>query len=111
LLELDAPTPDARRPPARLLPAFDPYLLGWKDRAYAVPEQHMGDVRLGGMIRAVASVGGTAVGTWATEGAGRGRRVEVEWWHDVSTRDRAALEREGEDVLRFEAPEPAGRAQ
>jgi hypothetical protein len=28
----------------------------------------------------------------------------------VSQRDRAALEREGEDVLRFEAPEPAGRA-
>ena len=29
------PAPDAI--PARLLPAFDPYLLGWKDRAFAVP--------------------------------------------------------------------------
>ena len=112
LLELDAPSrraPQSRR--ARLLPAFDPYLLGWKDRAYAVPEQHMSDVRMGGMIRAVATVAGTAVGTWATTGAGRGRTVEIDWWHDVSPTARAALERESADVLRFEAPAagcPAG---
>lgn len=102
LLELDAPVPAPGRPPARLLPAFDPYLLGWKDRAYAVPEDHIGDVRLGGMIRAVATVAGTAVGTWATAGTGRGRGVEIDWWQTVAKRDRAALERESQDVLRFE---------
>ena len=51
------PAPDAI--PARLLPAFDPYLLGWKDRAFAVPAAHAKRVHPGGgMLRATATVDG-----------------------------------------------------
>ena len=51
--------------PPRLLPAFDPYLLGWKDRSFAVPPAlatlvHPG----GGMVRATATIDGIAVGDW-----------------------------------------------
>ena len=52
--------------PPRLLPAFDPYLLGWKDRSFAVPaalarEVHPG----GGMLRAVTTDDGLVTGTWS----------------------------------------------
>jgi hypothetical protein len=56
---------DAPPTPPRLLPAFDPYLLGWKDRGFAVPaalakRAHPG----GGIIRATAVQDGAVVGTW-----------------------------------------------
>ena len=48
--------------PPRLLPAFDPYLLGWKDRSFAVPPELAKHVHPGGgMIRAVATVDGIVV--------------------------------------------------
>jgi hypothetical protein len=62
--EASPPAPDAPIPP-RLLPAFDPYLLGWKDRSFAVPARLARSVRPGGgMVRATATVDGVAVGDW-----------------------------------------------
>jgi hypothetical protein len=62
------PAPDAI--PARLLAAFDPYLLGWKDREFAVPAEHSKRVHPGGgLLRATATVDGLAVGTWSAAGA------------------------------------------
>jgi DNA glycosylase AlkZ-like len=94
--------PVARRAAPRLLPAFDPFLLGWKDRAYAVPAERLGDVRLGGMIRAVAIVDGTAVGTWAAPRSGRRVAVSVDCWEDPGADARAALAADARDVERFE---------
>ena len=49
----------------RLLGAFDEYLLGWKDRSFAVPPEHARLVHPGGgMIRAVAIDDGAVVGPW-----------------------------------------------
>jgi Winged helix DNA-binding domain len=101
-VDLRERAPVARRLPPRLLPAFDAYLLGWKDRAYAVPAERMGEIRLGGMIRPVALVDGTAVGSWAAPRSGRKVAVEIEWWDDVGEEARAALEVEAADVRRFE---------
>ena len=51
--------------PPRLLPAFDPYLLGWNDRSFAVPPELAKAVHPGGgMVRATATVDGIAVGDW-----------------------------------------------
>jgi len=51
--------------PPRLLPAFDPYLLGWRDRAFAVPPALAKAVHPGGgIVRATAIVDGLAVGCW-----------------------------------------------
>jgi hypothetical protein len=56
---------DGRVPP-RLLGAFDPYLLGWRDRSFAVPPAMARVVHPGGgMIRAVATDDGLVVGEWA----------------------------------------------
>jgi hypothetical protein len=64
--------PDARRsgggrPVVRLLPAFDTYLLGYRERA--VPPEHGKRVRPGGgWIHPVVLVDGVAAGTWRRHG-------------------------------------------
>jgi hypothetical protein len=84
--------------PARLLPAFDPYLLGWKDRGFAVPAAHAKRVHPGGgMLRATATVDGRAVGTWTVPGG----KVELELFGRVSAAARAELAAEAEDVERL----------
>jgi hypothetical protein len=63
---VDLARPAGVRPvPPRLLPAFDPYLLGWKDRSFAVDAALAKRVHPGGgMIRATAVDDGAVVGTW-----------------------------------------------
>jgi len=59
-----SPVPD--RVPPRLLGPFDPYLLGWKDRSFAVPDALAREVHPGGgMLRAVATDDGLVTGTWS----------------------------------------------
>jgi winged helix DNA-binding protein len=98
--------PVPRTLPPRLLPAFDAYLLGWADRAYGVPPERVAEIRLGGMIRAVAVVEGRAVGTWATRRGGRRMAVELEEWGEVTAAARAGLDAEAADVVRFETRAP-----
>lgn len=53
----------------RLLPAFDPYLLGWKDRSFAVPDAlRKRAFPGGGMLRAVTLDDGLVTGTWTMPG-------------------------------------------
>ena len=86
-------------PPPRLLPAFDPYLLGWKDRSFAVSPEHARRVHPGGgVLRAVATVGGEAVGTWTL----RDGRVEIEPFSPLGPEDEEALAAEAADVVSFE---------
>jgi hypothetical protein len=76
----------------RLLPAFDPYLLGWKDRSFAVPQAlRRRAFPGGGMLRAVTLDDGLVTGTWTAPGG----RVQL----DAPDPDRYA--REAADVERF----------
>jgi hypothetical protein len=89
-------------PPAaiapRLLPAFDPYLLGWKDRAFAVPAKHARRVHPGGgMLRATATVDGRAVGTWSVAGGS----VTLDLFARASPAARADLQRDADEVESF----------
>jgi hypothetical protein len=84
--------------PPRLLAAFDPYLLGWKDRSFAVPSRHAKRVHPGGgILRATATVDGLAVGTWSAGGA----TVEVEPFGRLPRGARAELQAEADDVAAF----------
>jgi hypothetical protein len=95
LADVEPDLPPATEPPPRLLPSFDPYLLGWKDRSFAVPPEHAHRVHPGGgVLRATAIVGGLAVGTWGL----RGGRVVL----DVGPEHATLLEGEVADVERFE---------
>ena len=75
----------------RLLPPFDPYILGWKDRSFAIPDAlRRRVIPGGGMFRAVVLVGGRVAGTWSRAGG----RVAVDGPAD-------GLEAEIADVERF----------
>jgi hypothetical protein len=90
------PAPDAI--PGRLLPAFDPYLLGWKDRSFAVASEHAKRVHPGGgMLRATATVDGLAVGTWSAAGG----EVAIEPFARIASAAQAELRDEAADVARF----------
>ena len=96
------PAPDAI--PARLLPAFDPYLLGWKDRSFAVPGAHAKRVHPGGgMLRATAIVDGLAVGTWTAPGGD----VKLEPFGRLPRGARRALQAEADEVRGFTSARPS----
>jgi hypothetical protein len=97
LIDLARASEDAA-PPAgpRLLPAFDPYLLGWRDRSFAVPGEHARRVHPGGgMLRATATLDGRVVGTWTLPSG----RVELDLF-DAAT-DPAVFADERADVAGF----------
>jgi hypothetical protein len=76
----------------RLLPPFDPYILGWKDRSFAIrADLTKRVVPGGGMFRAVVLVNGRVTGTWSRAGG----RVTVD------APDTEALASEIADVERF----------
>jgi hypothetical protein len=97
--------PRARRPTtradvARLIPAFDPYLLGWRDRSFAVPARYTVEVnRGGGWVRGVALVDGRAVATWTIDRSRAGARVRLRPFGRLQRS--SALDTEIHDVERF----------
>jgi hypothetical protein len=79
-----------------LLPAFDEYVLGWRDRTFAAsgPGARL-FARGGGMIPATVVADGRVVGRWRRDRSGG---VTVEAFEPV---DERALAAESEDVSRF----------
>lgn len=67
-LDAGAPGPGARHLVA--LPAFDEYLLGYRDRSATLPAQHAARVVPGGngVFRRTIVRGGATVGTWSAQG-------------------------------------------
>jgi hypothetical protein len=107
LVELAVSGRTPGRLPARLLPAFDPYLLGWRDRSFAVPARHARRVHPGGgMLRAVATVDGVAAGTWRMRRLGDRVRVDIEPFAALAPAAARALRAEARDAERFESAEP-----
>jgi hypothetical protein len=97
--------PKSRRParPAgvvRLIPAFDPYLLGWRDRSFAVPARYAKEVnRGGGWVRGVAIVDGRAVATWTIDRSRAGVRIRLRPFGRLQRS--SVLDAEIHDVERF----------
>jgi hypothetical protein len=78
----------------KLLPPFDPYIMGWKERSFAIPPDRVKDVMPGGgMFRAVVLVDGRAAGTWSRAG---GRVTIAPFERDID-----GLAAEIADVERF----------
>jgi hypothetical protein len=94
----------------RLIPGFDPYLLGWRSRDLAVPRNAQRQVFPGGgMLRSTVLVDGLAAGTWAVR-RGRGRlAVKVQPFSRLGPVVRGSLAVEAADVGRF-LDAPAGLA-
>jgi hypothetical protein len=91
----------------RMLGNFDTYLLGWKDREFAVSGEHALHVKEGGggWIRPVIVEDGVVVGGWRS--ARKDGRLEVTLNLPKAERERlrTAIEAEVADIARFEGME------
>jgi hypothetical protein len=100
--------PSGKGPVVRLLPKFDPYLLGYRGRDLAVAPEHARRVHPGGgVLRPVVLVDGRALGTWTITRRRERLEVVVEAFEDLGPDVRAGLDREAGDLARFLGAEAA----
>ncbi|HKH15146.1 MAG TPA: winged helix DNA-binding domain-containing protein [Solirubrobacterales bacterium] len=96
----------ARRPRGRiirLLPAWDNYLMGHRDRDFiAGPERWPRIVPGGGLIRPTILVDGAATGTWSMRRKGKTPKVELSPFEPLDEEATAAIKAEIADIERFE---------
>jgi hypothetical protein len=101
---LDLTPPPA--PPALLLGAFDPTMLGWRTREPLVAAAHDRHVLPGGgMLRPVVLVGGCAAGTWSLRPRARQPAVTIDWFGRPA--DSSELSAETRRVEAFLRPDRA----
>ena len=101
-------TPKGRAPKldprlVRLLPAFDNYLMGYRDRSFlTTPERWKRIGPGGGILWPTITVGGTAAGVWKVRRAGGRLSIELEPFSPLDQELAQAVEAEVADVRRFE---------
>ncbi len=95
----------------RLLPSFDPYLLGHRDRDHLVDRTHYKEVyKDQGWLAPVVLVDGRVAGTWSYERQPRKLRVDVNMFTAFSKETRTKAKEEAHDLSRFlEVPDLAIR--
>jgi len=94
--------PPVATPNVRLLPSFDIYLLGYRDRGRAVPEQFAKRVNAGGgILHPTLLVDGRVVGTWKGQRKKDRLDVIVEPFERIGPEVYVGLEAEVADLGRF----------
>jgi len=105
LLQDQLPWLDERQadaPVLRLLPRFDTYLLGYRDRSLMIPPQYASRVnRGGGMIAATVLLDGRVIGNWSLQKKKNRLEITVQPFEPLPTSLRPMLESETEDIGRF----------
>ena len=90
------------RPLVRLLPYFDSYLLGHKEREHLVSVQCRPNIyRPQGWIAPVVLVDGRASAVWAQTRQGNRLNVKVSTFEPLSRRITASIHEETRDLGRF----------
>lgn len=90
------------RPPIRLLPYFDSFLLGHKEREHLVTREHQPRVyRAQGWIAPVVLVDGRAAAVWQHRREGNRLRIKVAGFGSLSPGIIAGIAEEAEDLGRF----------
>jgi hypothetical protein len=90
------------RAPVRLLPYFDSFLLGHREREHLVAmKDHKSVYRAQGWIAPVVLVDGRAVGVWAHAREGNRLRVRVAKFASIPRRVTAGIREEARDLGRF----------
>jgi uncharacterized protein YcaQ len=90
------------RPLVRLLPYFDTFLLGHKEREHLVATPHRPNVfRPQGWITPVLLVDGRVVGVWEHARVGNRLNVNVTKFGPISRRIAAGIREEAQDLSRF----------
>ena len=100
---LEADDDPPRRKDIVLLPRFDPYLLGYRDRALVLDTGFDREVNAGGgIIRPVVVAGGRVAATWSMAHGKDGLIVSVKPLVGLSRSEISGLKAEVADVGRFE---------
>ena len=98
----ELPISTIHSPIVRLLPGFDNYLLGYKNRDLAVSPQYTKRINAGGgLLRPTLLVDGRIVGTWKMKRQKNHLDVEVEPFDQLTPEVLAGLETEVTDIARF----------
>ena len=94
--------PPVPSPTVRLLPAFDIYLLGYRNRELVVPPQYAKRINAGGgMLHPVVLVDGCAVGVWKSKRKNNHLDVVAEAFEPLVPQVYPGLEAEVADIARF----------
>jgi hypothetical protein len=92
--------------PERFLPEFDNILLSHEKRIRIVPDEYRKGVYLPGLrVAATILVDGFVRGSWKVEASKANATLNVTPFAPLSTQNRKALAEEGEQLVRFIAPE------
>lgn len=94
--------PPGRGPHVRLLGHFDAYLLGYRGRDLAVPEERGAAIQSGGgFVMPAVAVDGLVVGTWRQQSTKDRIAIQVTPFTTISARLRSGLDAEVVDLGRF----------
>jgi hypothetical protein len=100
----------AGRPLVRLLPAYDTYLLGTRDRDLLIAPRHAKRIFPGGgLVHPAVTLNGRVLGTWRVRRGRGGIEVILEAFERLPLGAGRALESEVEDLGRFLGAEATPR--
>ena len=88
-------------PAFRLLPMFDNYLLGYRDRTAMLDPARHPQVYVGGIIKATVVCDGRVIGIWRLERSARKAAVRVTPFEPFTRRHHDELDRERADIERY----------
>jgi hypothetical protein len=89
-------------PLARLLPRYDGYLLGWRDRDLVLDPAHRRAIHPGGgVLNAALTIDGVVHGSWSISAKGRSFTINVDPFTALTRRQVSAVEADAADVGRF----------
>ncbi|HJQ00248.1 MAG TPA: winged helix DNA-binding domain-containing protein [Jatrophihabitans sp.] len=88
-------------PGLRLLPMFDNYLIGYRDRTAMLDPALHPQVYVGGIIKATVVCDGRVIGIWRLDRTARSTAIRVSPFEPFKRRHRAEIERERADLERF----------
>ncbi len=89
-------------PGVKLLPAFDTFLLGYRERSLHLDPAHVRRVNAGGgIVKPVLMVDGRVAGTWRLVRKAKGAAVSVQPFLEPAKVTELQLEEEMEDLARF----------
>jgi Winged helix DNA-binding domain len=88
-------------PAVRLLPMFDNYLLGYRDRTAMLDPARHPEVYVGGIIKATVVCDGRVIGSWRLDRSTGTAALRVTPFEPFTRRHRDELDRERADLERY----------
>lgn len=85
----------------RLLPMFDNYLIGYRDRSAMLDPSLHDSVYVGGIIKATVVRDGRVVGSWRLDRSSRSATIRITPFEPIRRRQHGQLDQERADVERF----------